>query len=239
MHEMHAKQQDTIYIVHGWAVNPNNEDKWEAFRSALKKHGVATVFMPLPGLSTPLDEVWTLDDYAHWLHAQLPAKNPVIVLGHSFGGQIIVRCNTLYPKLFSRIFLVDSAGIVDTAWKKRIKRGVFGLLAGIGKNLPFKEKARKLLYILARERDYYLAPEKQRETMSNVITTDITHELSSIAVPTMIVWGEKDLITPIRYAHIFHDQISGSMLSIIPEGRHSPMFTHPEKVAQVVLKWLT
>ena len=230
------KEQTKVFILHGWAVSPDNEAKWSSFRAALEKKEIPSVFLGLPGLTAPLTEVWDLDDYVAWLSQQLPSK-PVILLGHSFGGQISVRFAAKYPERVSKLILVASSGVRDKTFKAQLKRSVLYCVAKVGKIFSFVPYARKLLYIVARERDYYQASPLLRLTMVNVVQDEVVSDIQNVVAPTVLIWGEKDMVTPLRNTAVFKT-IPTSKLVTIPEARHSPQFTHPEKVAQIVVDFL-
>lgn len=224
----------TIYILHGWAIDPANEKKWHTFRTLLKKQGVLSKFLPLPGITTQLDEAWTLDSYVNWLEQQLPKDAPVTLLGHSFGGQICCQFAAQYPERVDKLILIDSAGIKDTSVRKILKRGIFKFFAKLGKPIFRHSLFRTVLYKLAREQDYLHANELQRQTMVNVINTEIVDYLPQIKCPTLILWGKNDMATPLKFAHQFQSLIPTNTLHVITEARHSPQFTHQEETAQVI-----
>lgn len=224
---------DTIYILHGWAIDAENEKKWQNFRLLLEEKGFKTVFLPIPGLTTELQEVWSLDTYVLWLSKELP-NEPVILLGHSFGGQIASRFTAQNNERVKKLILIDSAGMIDRSLKKVLKRVVFGSVAKVGKLFFKHELLRKLLYKLAREQDYLNANPTQRQTMANVISTEVIDDLGGITCPTVIIWGRNDMATPVQFADMFHSKIKGSKLHIIDDARHSPQFTHAVQTVQII-----
>lgn len=226
------------YILHGWAIDQENEKKWDVFRSELQARGIETIFLPIPGLSTPLSEVWTLNDYVSWLESELTDKKEVILLGHSFGGQIASRYTAQHPDQVGKLILIDSAGIIDKSTKKVIKRAVFGFIAKLGKKVFQHELLRVFLYKLAREQDYLKANSIQRQTMANVISDEIISDLKKIPVPTLIIWGKDDSATPLKHGKQMHQLLQDSTLKIISGARHAPQFTHATETAQLVGEFL-
>lgn len=228
-----------LYILHGWAVDPENEAKWERVRKLLHDKKIPTRFLPIPGLTVPLSEnsrAWTLTSYTNWLAEILPDK-PVILLGHSFGGQLAVRFTTKYPDRVTALILVASSGIRDRSLLAHMKRIVFYGLAKIGAVFAYIPGATGIFYKLVREQDYYKAPPIMKKTMTNVIGEEIIEDLPQIAVPTLVIWGEKDTITPLRNVAFFKT-IPTMELRTIAEARHSPQFTHPDTVADIVATFL-
>ena len=228
------KTHKKLYILHGWAVDPQNESKWQAVRDALQASGVESEFLPLPGLTVPLEgvEAWKLGDYVAWLKKQLP-EEPVVLLGHSFGGQLSVRFSSEYPQRVRALVLVDSSGIRDMSLPAQLKRAVFYFAAKAGKVLSFVPAAKQLLYRAAGEKDYFVAPPIMKKTMSQVIREDIRHELPLLKIPALVIWGSQDKVTPVRNLEFFR-KIPDVRIKMVEGARHSPQFTHPEEVAKQV-----
>jgi len=67
---------------------------------------------------------------------------------------------------------------------------------------------------------------------------NLSGRLGSIEAPTLIVWGEKDSLIPVRYARKFQSEIKGSKLAIIKSGGHTPYFEKPEVFSYTVLEFL-
>lgn len=228
----------TIHILHGWAIGERNQEKWQPFIDLLQKVGFKVRFLKIPGLSTPLNESWQLQDFVNWLEGELEGQENIILLGHSFGGQLSIRYISLHPGQISRLILLDTGGIRDRDLKIRIKRGLFLVLAKTGKNFLKAPIFRKLLYKMARETDYLKAPPAQRKSMSNVLSDEIRVDLEKVDCPTQIIWGKNDTTTPLKNAYLVQEEIPQSQLNIVEEARHSPMFTHPEEVSKIIIKFL-
>lgn len=222
-----------IYIVHGWTYST---DKWLPAVEKLKKDGFETVLLNVPGLTKEIEKPWTLNDYVEWLHQELKDQKDVVLLGHSNGGRIAISYALKYPELISNLILVDSAGVLDKRLKTNIKKSIFGYLSKCGKLICNSDVCKKFLYKLAGEKDYLNATPVMRSTMANLITVDLEPELCNIAVPTLIIWGEKDKATPLYQGQIMNQNIKKSKLVIIENAGHSPHFTNPEKIVELVEK---
>jgi len=194
-----------IFILHGWAVRggDKNQKMWQPFIDELKANGHKVIFFKIPGLSAPLNEVWNFSNYLNWLSSEIESKSKgkkIVLLGHSFGGQLAIKYAALNSEKIEKLILVDSSGIRDMALKSVIKRTIFLLLAKVG-GILFKGKFfRNLLYKLARETDYKNAPPLLRGTMSKILNDQILKDLPNVKCSTKIIWGENDPIIPIEYA---------------------------------------
>ena len=74
------------------------------------------------------------------------------------------------------------------------------------------------------------------EAMMN--RADATSSLATIDVPTLIVAGEEDVLTPPRESQAMHAAISGSRLEIIPAAGHVSNIERPAAFNHVVSEFL-
>ena len=222
-----------IFILHGWAYST---EKWQPILGLLKKQNIEPVMLEIPGLTVPLENVWKLEDYVAWLKNIVDKeKGKVILLGHSNGGRISIAFAAKYPEKVNQLFLIDSAGIYHNELPLRIKRSVFGFLAKTGKKISHSERLRKLLYRFARESDYEKVNPIVRQTMHNLITSDVSPSLLQIPASVTIIWGANDKITPLVDGEKMQTLLPNAELYIIKEGRHSPQFTQAKEVSEIVI----
>lgn len=225
-----------VIILHGWT---KNLDKWQEFRDALDKNGIQTDLPKIPGLTGNLEKVWKITDYIEWLKNIVnKEKEKVTLIGHSNGGRIALAFTNLYPDKVEKLILIDSAGVYHNELPIRIKRVVFKTIAKIGKKLTSSKTIKNLFYKLARESDYKDLDENVKRTMVNLISSDLKSILPKISVPTLIVWGRDDKITPLADGLLMSRLIHKSKLNIIEEARHSPMFTHAQKIAEIIYEYI-
>lgn len=221
-----------ILILHGWAYDLS---KWNKLVLMLKEGGIEVEVLRIPGLTAESNEVWDLDKYCDWLDKIIKKENrKIILLGHSNGGKMALSYTLKYPEKIDKLILIDSAGVYHKGIGLRIKRTIFKFLAKIGKNFTKSETLRSLLYIFAREKDYREAPLNMRKTMANLVSVDLIDRLNQINIPTLIIWGEKDKLTPLKDAFLMKEKIKNSKLNIIKSADHSPMYSHTEEVANII-----
>jgi len=221
-----------IFILHGWT---NNTDKWQKALILLEEKRYEVTLLNIPGLTGDIDRPWDLNDYVDWLDKTLSKeKDKPILIGHSNGGRIAIAYSAKHPEKIKHLILIDSAGVYHNELPIRLKRFVFNNVAKIGKKLTSSDKLRNVLYKLARENDYKDANPLMRETMANVISVDITSTLDKITIPTLIIWGEQDTLTPIGDAKLMHKLIKNSKFYVVKSTRHSPQYTHPEEVVKKI-----
>jgi len=66
----------------------------------------------------------------------------------------------------------------------------------------------------------------------------VEQELSNLDLPTMIIWGQEDAITPPATGREFQRRIKGSRLQFIEECGHAPNWEQPEAFADVLDEFL-
>jgi hypothetical protein len=62
--------------------------------------------------------------------------------------------------------------------------------------------------------------------------------LFRIRAPTLLVWGDRDDVAPIRIAHVLEDRIPRSKLSFLKDSGHVPMLDQPAALAELVTSYL-
>jgi pimeloyl-ACP methyl ester carboxylesterase len=78
-----------------------------------------------------------------------------------------------------------------------------------------------------------------KETFIKIIAEDLTSCLSLISVPTLIIWGEKDRITPLSDGYLMKEKIAQSELKIIPGQGHAFHHEAPEEIAREILQFIS
>jgi pimeloyl-ACP methyl ester carboxylesterase len=66
----------------------------------------------------------------------------------------------------------------------------------------------------------------------------IAERLPSLRLPTLLVWGMNDVVTPPDVGHRFNALIAGSQLWLLARCGHVPMLERPEPFNRVVADWL-
>lgn len=230
--EMGIMMKNPIVIIPGWTYSL---EKWEPISKFFKESGFEINIVKVPGLIEKSNEVWDLGKYTDWLNNYLKKfDSKVILIGHSNGGRIAISYSARYPEKIKKLILIDSAGIYHNELPLRVKRFLFKLIAKTGKLISGSNNLKKLLYKITGENDYKAATPNMRKTMINLISVDLKDILEKINTSTLIIWGENDKITLIKDGELMQKIIKNSKLEIIKEARHSPFYTNPDKVFEII-----
>jgi pimeloyl-ACP methyl ester carboxylesterase len=223
-----------VLILHGWTYTT---DKWQPLIKLLEEKGVEIEMPAIPGLTAPIQLPWTIYDYEKWLEEIIRKQTQnTTLLCHSNGGRIAAYYLAKHPEKVQQLILIDSAGIFHNDFLTNTKRTLFRALAKFGKFFSKSKKMQKLLYRFARESDYFQANPTARITMQNLIALDLRSQFGQIQTPTTIIWGENDQQTPLADGTEIHHLIKNSKMHIIKGARHSPFYTHPNEVCDIITK---
>jgi len=220
-------------ILHGWG---SNCERWQKAGELLAEKGLRVIIPDLPGFgkSEPPKNAWNLDDYCDFVKefVKFLGLERLYLLGHSFGGAVTVKFILKKPRKIEKTFLVAPAVIR----KKTIKKEIIKKTVKIFSFLPVFVK--RIIYRKIIKNDYPLKAGAMRETYLKIVQENLFNVLSQIQVPTVIIWGEKDNITPMKDAFLINREISNSKLEIIKNCYHASNLEHPEKLAEVIVSFI-
>lgn len=230
-----------LLLLHGWGKSS------DAFLSLTKllSRDFTTLSPDLPGFGkTPLPlGIWGIKKYAQFVEAfcQRIGLSKVCLLGHSFGGRIAIELASCHSERIEKLVLTG----VPVLRQKRLKRFCFWTAAKFSKLiffLPpfcfFKNQFRKFLYFFAGERDYYRSSGKMREIFKKVIGIKQLKSLRKIKMPTLIVWGEKDRVTPLFHARALHRKIKDSTLEVVAGASHKLPYERSKEFFKKIVPFL-
>lgn len=222
----------SLLLLHGW------KDTLHTFDSLvpllLSSWRVIRLDLPGFGGSETPKESWGVGEYAQFVAVFIEKLGTSIdvLVGHSFGGRIAIKgvgTSLLRPR---KMVLIGSAGVTANRGARNL---LFNIIAKIGKITlyPFssdiKERLRLKLYKKAGSEDYMNAG-TLRETFLRVAGEDLSFPAREIHVPTLLIWGEKDMATPLSDGKWLERLISGSRLKVLEGAGH---FVHREKAGAV------
>ena len=240
---------NTILILHGWG---SLAAKWDNVRKLLEKEGIKVFVPDLPGFGAepPPSQPWSVDDYMEWVKSYCEKNNlsQFFLLGHSFGGGIAVKFYCAFPEKVYKIILLSPA---LRRWRS-LKQWIFLIVAKLGKFdfsitglvllWPLEEKFKKVLYKLAGTTDYHKLDINgmvtMKETFKRISREDLIHCLPEIKIPTLVIWGGKDAVTPLKQAYLIKKEINGAKLEIVEGGEHGLQLQNPEILAEKIMRFI-
>ena len=233
-----------LLILHGWMAKI--EAMAPIYMHFQKTRKVIVLDFPgQGGKSDTLKEVWGVPEYGEMVKALMEALNinGCDVIGHSFGGRVIIYLSSKYKELFNKIVLTDAAGVKPKrSIKKFLKIYSYKIAKFFMKLVTPKDKYEQKLAEMRKKRgssDYaMLNSDIMRGTFNKVINLDLTNKLKEINQSTLLVWGEKDTDTPLYMAKIMEKNIKDSGIVVLENAGHFSYLDNPQKYLIVVEKFL-
>lgn len=71
----------------------------------------------------------------------------------------------------------------------------------------------------------------------SAIRHNMESDLHEMTIPSCIIWGKNDIVTPPDVAELFHEKLPDSDLFWIDECGHAPMMEHPNQFNEILQKW--
>lgn len=224
----------TIILLHGWGVS---SEVLQPLAELLRKEGHTVLTPDFPGFGDQPepDRAWSVDNYAEWLAWYCDRKKlkSIVLFAHSFGGRVAIKFAVKYPERVERLILCGAAGIRP---KFTLKSAILLIASKIGKFAPeqIQQAAEKQFGHL----DVFQVSGVMRETLKNVVRENLRPYLKHLHLPTLLIWGEDDLLTPLRDAYIMEKEIPRATLATLRNEGHTVYRTNPHRVFHEIEKFL-
>ena len=170
--------------------------------------------------------------------------------GFSMGGYLAFEIMRQAPERVTRLALIDTTASPDTAEATETRRrrigqaraGKFGLV--IEQSFPASVHPDNAtdsgLYSIHRAMAGANGPEVYARHQEAIISRPDSRPIpASIKLPTLVLVGEGDQITPPDAAREMHEAIAGSRLAIIARSGHLALLEQPELVNRALVDWAT
>ena len=246
-----------LVLLNGTA-SPMSE--WDpALLGALAVQRRVIVFdYPGLGQSGPAPDSWTFDHAADWINDWLrviePAA-PVDVLGWSMGGFIAQRLAVQHPERIRRLVLAATnpggdATVLGPRWVQDADSS--GSLAGyLSTNYPPSGRAAGKRFLTRLESAVSSGrypdvevPARTRRAMVRAEDpwlrsgTNLA-ELGTVTLPTLVITGRTDVITPVANSRVLARAIPGARLVLRAGAGHSFLFQRPRRAAAEISRFLS
>ncbi len=252
-----AGEGKPIVMLHGFGTSsfsfrfiiPSLAKKYKVFAIDLKGFGDSP---------KPKDGAYSVYDQAMLVSKFIKDHNlkDIILVGHSFGGGVALSLALLEPNNIKAMILLDSA-----AYRQKLpsmirwlnipilgKTGFYLLPAELetkeaynyaffdDKKIPedsVKELAKKLKLENAR----YAFCQTAKSMIPDDID-DISKLYNTITIPTLLLWGNDDIVVKKSIGKRLHKNLSNSVLKIIPNCGHMPHEERPEETLNLIFSFL-
>ncbi|MCA0933594.1 alpha/beta hydrolase [Lutimonas saemankumensis] len=229
-----------LIILHGLMGNLSNFDGVFDHFSDL---GYQVIMPELPIYTLPLlkTNVKNLSKFIKDF-VKFKGLDKYILMGNSLGGHIALFHTKLNPKNVSGLVLTGSSGLYENSMGESYpKRGDYDYI---------KKKAQDVFYdpeIATKEvvDDVFETLNNRNKLIRTIaiaksaIRHNMAKDLPEMKVPTCLIWGKNDTVTPPDVAEEFHKLLPNSELHWIDKCGHAPMMETPEEFNRLLEPWLT
>lgn len=175
------------------------------------------------------------------------AAGPVHALGLSWGGTVALELYRSRPDLVGTLILADTyagwkGSLPPTEVRARVEGAERMLAMPDGRfdpTLPglFADEPPPELVSLMERIAADVRPASMRRQLAIMAEADLCDVLPRIAVPTLLIWGERDARSPSFVANSFESMIPGAELVLIPGAGHLSNLERPDAFNEAVLRF--
>src|SRR5579859_6301896 len=239
---MHDNRRESpLVFIHG------SGDSGRVWRSQVDYFGPQQAFaIDLPGHGPRADTLpleASVLDYAraarHIIWHELGLDHPIIA-GHSLGGAVALMMSLEYGDDLGGMILIgtgarlrvhpdllEGARTASDAASRQLKKLAFA-----------PNHADTMLDDMLEEDQIRPAPYMLYRDLAACNVFDCMARLAEISLPTLIICGTEDRLTPVKYSQYLHEHIAGSSLCLIPDAGHYVMREQPQQVNHAIEEWL-
>lgn len=206
------------------------------------------------------DQTYTLADQINDLEdlrAHLGADH-MELLGHSWGGYLVMAYAAEHPEHISHLIIVDSAApkfkdtifLFENVFPEGTERQ-----AGLGFKEEMGDKAAQdadlreyfsMLFYSPENRDRFLAtvqPSVYKKDINEAVEKDIERfdlnpEIRKFKFPSLVITGRYDMNVASSVAYKIHQAIPGSQFAVFEKSGHLPFFEEPNQFVRVMEEFL-
>jgi len=223
-----------VLYIHGAG---NSYHSW-VNQLAADIRGCVQIALDLPGHGDSEGSGFkSVDDYADFvkLFADALGISKFIIAGNSMGGAISQTFALKYRDYLKGMVLIG------TGAKLRVKKEILeGVLKGESYSNKAYSKKTDCELVKEAEKDFHkTSPQVRHDDFYACDNFAVMDQISGINLPTLIICGEDDELTPVKYSEYLHSKIKPSELKIISEAGHMVMWEKPKEVNEAIANFVT
>jgi len=229
---------DVLLLLHGlFGALSNWEDVTNQFSS---QYRVVIPLLPIYELPLLTTGVTTLSKHVHKFVKFKKLQN-ISILGNSLGGHVGLIFTLSHPEFVKTLVLTGSSGLYENSFGGSFPRR---------ESYDFiKDKVAYTFYdpkFATKELvDEVFGVVNDRNRVIRILAMaksairhNMAKDLHKITIPTCLIWGKDDKVTPPEVAEEFHQLLPNSELNWIDKCGHAPMMEQPEEFIVLLKKFL-
>ncbi len=236
--ESGTSNDETIIFVHGAG---GSSATWiMQLRGLSTKMHVVSIDLNGHGATALRRERDVFDSYLHDIESVVSLFSKPILAGHSMGGALTQTFALQHPELLRGIVLVG------TGSKLRVSPAIFEMLENDFER--YVKAVAQFMFDKSTSQEVVSASQAEvRKCPVEVITRDfavcdafnLMDRVNEIEIPALIIVGESDQMTPMKYSQYMHQQVQTSKMVVLPQAGHAVMLEQAGKFNETVLNWIS
>jgi 2-hydroxy-6-oxonona-2,4-dienedioate hydrolase len=201
---------------------------------------VVVPMLPLFDLDLLHTSVGGLQKYLHKF-IEMKGYQHINLLGNSLGGHVALVHVLKHPERIKSLILTGSSGLFESGMGDSYpKRGDYDYIKNKTEVTFYDPKtaSKELVDEVFEIVNNRIKVIKILALAKSAIRNNLGKELNLIKQPTLLIWGNNDIITPPFVAEEFHKLIPNSELHFIDKCGHAPMMEVPEEFNRILHNFL-
>ncbi len=205
-----------LVCIHGWM---HDKDSFKQLTAELKdKFRIISLDLPNFGDSQINETIYSIDSYGSFIayFIEKLAVKQYVLIGHSMGGQIIIKVaaeGVLKPQ---KLILIASAGVRDN---RKVYKFFLKFMSKIFRHITPKNLKNRFYSVIGSDYKADLS-EIHKKVINQTLSADIQTDARAIEIPTLLIYGSKDTSTPVWMGEKLASLILGSKIEIIDGENH-------------------
>ena len=238
-YKMQGLEGPHLVLIHS---SMSSHREWSAQQSLSQDAILTLVDLPGHGESDVLGESVTVSKLATILSQFLKSLElfPSIPVGHSIGGAVAMQLALDFPSMVKALVLIGTGaklGVYPAILESLHLDYDRAINLAIGQ-MCFTKNTDPKLVEEAKKEALMCPPAVSLGDFQACNAFDIRTRLHEITVPTLILVGDEDQLTPPKWSKYLHEHIKNSQLEIIPGAGHFVQQERPEAVNQAISLFL-
>jgi pimeloyl-ACP methyl ester carboxylesterase len=187
-------------------------------------------------------QIVSIKSYADHVHKLLTAIgcSSTVLVGHSMGGAVSIRYTLDHPSLVKALILVGTGaklGVIPMIFEALSANYEQGIRLGVA------------AWAFAKTTDKSVIEEGINEMLKcpqDIATADfkacsefdLRDSISRIEAPTLIIVGDEDKLTPVKWSEYLHNKIRNSEMKIVKGAGHMVIVEKPDEVNESMMSFL-
>ncbi|SHJ34884.1 Pimeloyl-ACP methyl ester carboxylesterase [Clostridium amylolyticum] len=227
---------------------------WKPFTESLKGYKLILLDLIDQGQSSKAEDYYDQEIHVDMIKEFMDklSLEKVHLFGVSYGGEVAMRFALKYENRLNTLLLSNTTSKTTNMLKDIEKLWDFAASTYDGHvffkaTMPFiyshkfyEENSKWLedrenLFCKVFTKDWY---EGFRRAARSASSLNLTDELHCISLPTLIIGSDMDIITPLAYQHILHEEIKHSHMVVIKDAGHASMYEKPYEFVSILKGFL-